>query len=49
MPKRSNTIDNKCVEQFIIMRSSIEENKQEMKSNNQESDEKMINLTEKFK
>ena len=49
MPKRSNTIDNKCVGQFIIMRSSIEENKQEMKSNNQDSDEKMINLTEKFK
>ena len=49
MPKIGNTIDNKYVEQFIIMKSSIEENKQEMKSNNQDSDEKMINLTEKFK
>ena len=41
-----NTIDNNPDEQFIIMQSTIESNKQEMKSNKQESDEKTINLTE---
>ena len=36
-------------EQFIIMQSKIEVNKKDMKSNNQDSDEKMMKLTEDFK
>ena len=36
-------------EQFIIMQSKIEVNKKDMKSNNQDSDEKMMKLTEYFK
>ena len=42
-------MDNKSDEQFIILQSTIESNKQDMKSNKQESDEKMMNLTEYLK
>ena len=42
-------MDNNSDEQFIIMQAKIESNKQETKTNKQYSDEKMMNLTEKFK
>ena len=42
-------MDNKYDEQFIIMQATIKSNKQEIKSNKQDSDEKMMNLTEDFK
>ena len=37
-------MDNKYDEKFIIMQATIESNKQEMKTNKQDSDKKMINL-----
>ena len=37
------------IEQFIIIKSTIEANKQYMKSNKKDSDEKMIKLIEDFK
>ena len=49
MPKGSNNMDNNSDEQFIIMQSTIESNKQEMKANKQHSDEKMVKLAEDFK
>ena len=42
-------MDNKYDEQFIIMQAKIETNKQYMKTNKQDSDEKMMKLTEYFK
>ena len=42
-------MDNKYDEQFIIMKSAIEFNKQEMKSNRQDSDNKMMKLTKYVK
>ena len=42
-------MDNKSDENFIIIQAAIESNKQDMKSNKQYSDEKMMNLTEDFK
>ena len=42
-------MDNKSDEQFIIMQAAIEANKQQMKNNKQDSDEKMMKLTEDFK
>ena len=39
-------MDNKSDEQFIIMKAAIEDNKQEMKSNKQDYDEKMAILSE---
>ena len=48
MPKLTNKIENKYYEQFIIIKTAIESNKQEMKSKNQDSDEKMTQLTVKF-
>ena len=42
-------MDNKSDEQFIIMQATIETNKQDMRSNKQESDKKMMNTTEDFK
>ena len=42
-------MDNKSDEQFIIMQATIEANNQDMKSNKQDSDEKTMNITEKFK
>ena len=42
-------MDNKTDEQFIIMQATIEENKQDMKSNEQDYDKKRMNLTEDFK
>ena len=41
-------MENMSDEQFIIMKYEIEANKQEMKSNKQESDEKMAQFTVKF-
>ena len=42
-------MDNNSDEYFIIMQAAIEANNQTMKSNKQDSDEKMINLAEYFK
>ena len=40
---------NKSDEQFIIMKSANEANKQEMKSKNKDPEQKMMKLTEYFK
>ena len=45
MPKLSNNMDNKADEQLIITQSTIEANMQEMKSNKQDSDDKMMKVT----
>ena len=42
-------MDNSSDEQIIIMKAKIETNKQDLKANKQDSDEKMMNLTEYFK
>ena len=42
-------MDNKSDIKFIIMQAAIEADKQEMKANNQDYDEKMTKFTEKFK
>ena len=42
-------MDNTSNEKFIITQAKIGANKQEIKSNRQESDEKMTNLTEEIK
>ena len=42
-------MDNKSNEQFIIMKSAIESNKQDMKYDKQDYYEKMMNLIEDFK
>ena len=39
-------MDNKSDEQLIIMKTAIEDNKQEMKANKQYSDEKMSKSSE---
>ena len=49
MPKEIKNMDNKYDTQLIIMQSPIESNKKEMKSNKQNSDDKMMNPTEDFK
>ena len=49
MSKGSNKIYNNYDEQFMIMQSEIEANKQEMKSKKQDSDEKMMKLVEYLK
>ena len=49
MPKIRNKMEKNYYEQFIIMKSAIETNKQEMRSNKQYSDEKMTKFTEQFK
>ena len=49
IPKVSNKTEKNYDEQFIIMKSSIEANKQEMKPNKQDSDEKMTKFIEEFK
>ena len=46
MPQVANKMENNYDEKFIIMQSADEYNKQEMKSNKQESDEKMTKLSE---
>ena len=48
MPKLFNNMDSKSEEQFIVMQDIIEANKEEMKSNKQDYDEKIMNLTEYF-
>ena len=40
MPKVSNKMDKNSDEQFIIIQAEIDSNKQEMKANKQDSDEK---------
>ena len=42
-------MDNEPDEQFIITQSTTEVNKQDMKVNKQDADDKMTNLTEDFK
>ena len=42
-------MDNKSDEQFIIMQLNIEANEQDMKSNQQDSDEEMMKLTASLK
>ena len=42
-------MDNKSYGQFIIVQDSIEENKQDIKSNKKDSDEKIMKLAEDFK
>ena len=49
MKKVSNSMDNQSYEQFIIMQATIESNKQEIKINKQDSDEKMTKFIEDFK
>ena len=39
-------MENKSYEQFIIMQAAIESNKQYIKANKQDSDQKMTNFTE---
>ena len=46
MPKVSNKMDKNPDEQFIIIKAAIDSNKQEMKSNKKDSDEKMMKITE---
>ena len=42
-------MDNKSDEQFLIIQAKIEANKQDMKANNKDSDDKMMNFIEDFK
>ena len=42
-------MDNKSDYQLLIIQSSIEPKKQEIRSNKKDSDQKMTNLTEEFK
>ena len=42
-------MDKNYDEQFIIMQYTIEANMKEMKSNKQDSDDKIMKLTETFK
>ena len=42
-------MDNKSDEQFIVMQATIESNKQDMKYNKQEYDDKKMKFTEDFK
>ena len=42
-------MDNNSYDQFIIMKAAIEANKQEMRANKQDYNEKMTSLTEEFK
>ena len=46
MPKGINNTDNASDEHFIFMKSKIESNKQEMKYNRQDYDDKMMKVTE---
>ena len=46
MPKGSNKMDKKSNEQFIIIKAAIDSNKQEMKSNKKDSDDKITKLSE---
>ena len=46
MPKGSNKMDKNFDEQFIIIKAAIDSNKQEMKSNKKDSDDKMMKITE---
>ena len=48
MSKLTNKMENIYDEQFIIVQAAIEYNKQEMKANKQDSDEKMTQFTVKF-
>ena len=48
MTNVSNNMEKKSDEQFIIMQTIIEANKQEMISNKQDSNEKMTKFTEEF-
>ena len=49
MTKGSNKIYNKYYELFIIMQVPIEANKQDMKFNKQDFDDKIMKFTEDFK
>ena len=49
MKKVRNKMDNKSDEQFIIIQSVIESNKHYMKSNKEDSDDKMMNIVEDLK
>ena len=49
MPKGSNKMYNNSDEQFINMQYIIQSNKQYMKANKQDYDEKMMKITEDFK
>ena len=42
-------MDNKYNEQFVLIQPTIEAKNQEMKANRQNSDDKMMKLTENFK
>ena len=48
IPKVTNKMENRSDEKFIIMQATIESNKQEMRSNKQDYDEKMTQFTVKF-
>ena len=49
MPKGSNNMDNKSDKHLIVIKYTIEANKKEMKSNRQNSGDKMMKVTEHFK
>ena len=48
MPKGTNNMKKHYDGKFIIMQAAIESNKQEMRPNKQDSDEKMTQFTVKF-
>ena len=49
IPKVRNNTDKNSDEHFIIMQATIKYNKKEMKSNKQDSDDKMTQFTEELK
>ena len=49
MTKGSNNMDTKSDEQLTIIQSEIEANKQYMKANKKDSDDKITKFTEDFK
>ena len=49
MPKGINKMENRSDEHFIIMQAANEVNKQDMKANKKDSDDKMTNIKEYFK
>ena len=46
MPKGSNNMDKNSDENFIIIQTAVDSNKQEMKSNKKDSDNKLMKITE---
>ena len=49
MPKGGNNMDTNSDEQFLVIKATIETNKQEADNNNNSTDEKLTLLTENHK